>query len=139
MVAPLGRRSGREISHLLSSQLQTWHIMVVAILGNTNRSRVVTSMSPWKYRWNLTVWTRWKLHVQSLKKIGNIRKGIDYLSGFKVKINAKKKEKSRYTIISVSNKDLSKSIREFEILPYESYESKRPKHKPTISNFYLER
>ena len=25
-------------------------IMVIAILGNTERSRVVTSMSPWTYR-----------------------------------------------------------------------------------------
>ena len=32
-----------------------------------------------------------------------------------------------------------KIIKEFEKLPYESYEKKRPKHEPTDRNFYLER
>ena len=30
-------------------------------------------------------------------------------------------------------------IREFEKLPYESYEKNRPNHEPTDSNFYLAR
>ena len=41
-----------------------------------------------------------------------------------------------YAILNVSKKDLSKIIREFEKLPYESYEKKRPKHEPTDSYFY---
>ena len=32
-----------------------------------------------------------------------------------------------------------KIIKEFEILPYESYEKKRPKHEPTDKYFYLAR
>ena len=36
-------------------------------------------------------------------------------------------------------KDLSKIIREFEKLPYKSYERRRPKHDPTDSYFYLAR
>ena len=36
-------------------------------------------------------------------------------------------------------KDLSKIIREFEKLPYKSYERRRPKHEPTHSYFYLSR
>ena len=36
-------------------------------------------------------------------------------------------------------KDLSNIIKEFEILPYEGYVRKRPKHKPTDSYSYLER
>ena len=34
-------------------------------------------------------------------------------------------------------KDLSKIIREFEKLPYKSYERRWPKHDPTDSYFYL--
>ena len=41
-----------------------------------------------------------------------------------------------YSIVNVSKKDLSKNIREFEKLPYESYEKKRPKHDPTDSYIY---
>ena len=36
-------------------------------------------------------------------------------------------------------KDLSKIIREFEKLPYKSYEGSSPKHDPTDSYFYLSR
>ena len=42
-----------------------------------------------------------------------------------------------YTIGNVSNKDLSKIIRYFEKLRYESYEKKRPKTEPTESSVYL--
>ena len=36
-------------------------------------------------------------------------------------------------------KDLSKIIREFEKLPYKSYERRRPKNEPADSYFYLAR
>ena len=36
-------------------------------------------------------------------------------------------------------KDLSKIIREFEKLPYESYERRKPKHDPIYSYVYLAR
>ena len=36
-------------------------------------------------------------------------------------------------------KDLSKIIREFEKLPYKSYEMRRPKNEPIDSYFYLAR
>ena len=48
-------------------------------------------------------------------------------------------QKCRYAIGNVSKKDLSNIIREFEKLPYESYDKKRPKHDPTVSYFYLAR
>ena len=51
-------------------------------------------------------------------------KGFDYLSGYQGK-------KLRYAIGNFSKKDLSKIIREFEGLTYESYDKKRPKHEPT--------
>ena len=48
-------------------------------------------------------------------------------------------KKARYDIGNVSKKDPSKIIREFEKLPYESYEKKRPKNDPTERYFYLAR
>ena len=50
-----------------------------------------------------------------------------------------KYKKSRYAITNVSMKDISKIIRESEKLPYKGYVSKRPKHEPTDSYFYLSR
>ena len=44
---------------------------------------------------------------------------------------------ARYAIGNVSKKDLSNIIREFEKLPYESDDKKRPKHEPTDNLFYL--
>ena len=46
-------------------------------------------------------------------------------------------KKERYAIGNVIKKDPSNIIREFEKLPYESYEKKIPKHKPTESYFFL--
>ena len=57
--------------------------------------------------------------------------------GIKVKESPKKYKKTRYAIINVSMKDLSKIIREFEKLRYKSYNRRRPKHDPTDSYFYL--
>ena len=57
--------------------------------------------------------------------------------GLKAKAKPKKYKKSRFAIVNVSKKDLSKIIMEFEKLPYESYERKRPKHEPNESYFYL--
>ena len=33
-------------------------IVVITMLGNTKRSRVVISTSPWKSCWNLAVWKK---------------------------------------------------------------------------------
>ena len=59
--------------------------------------------------------------------------------GLKTKVRPHRYKKARYNIVNASKKNLSKIIREFEKLPYESYEKKRPKHKPTGSYLYLER
>ena len=47
--------------------------------------------------------------------------------------------KARYAIGNFSKKDLSNIIRDFDKLPYGSYEKKRPKYKPTESYVYLAR
>ena len=54
----------------------------------------------------------------------------------KVKTSPNKYKKARYVIGNVSKK---KIIRDFEELPYESYDKKRPKHEPTDSCFCLAR
>ena len=61
---------------------------------------------------------------------------ITYL-GIKAKERPQKCKNGRYAIRNVSKNNLSKTIRGFEKLPYESYERKRPKHEPNDSYFYL--
>ena len=53
--------------------------------------------------------------------------------GIKDKERPNKYKEARYSIKNVSMKELSKIIREFEKLPYKSYERRRPKHEPTDS------
>ena len=71
--------------------------------------------------------------LESKEKNGNIRKGVDYLSGFQGRIKVTQIKKARYDIGNVSKKNLSKIIKEFKKLPYKSYEKKMPKHEPTDS------
>ena len=59
--------------------------------------------------------------------------------GFNSKVRPHRYKKARCAIRNVSKKDLSKIIMEFENLPYEIYEKKMPKHKPTNIYFYLSR
>ena len=59
--------------------------------------------------------------------------------GLKAKTRPNKCKKSRYAVVNVSMKELSKIIREFEKLPYKNYESRKLKHEPTDSYFYLAR
>ena len=66
-------------------------------------------------------------------------KGLIISLVFKDKVRHNIYKKASYSIRNVSKKDLSKIIREFEKLPYESYDKKRPKHEPTDSYFYLAR
>ena len=57
--------------------------------------------------------------------------------GLKDKARTKKYKKDRYAIGNVRKKELSKIIREFEKLPYQTYEREMQKHEPTDSYFYL--
>ena len=67
----------------------------------------------------------------SKEKLEISGKGLIYLSGFQGQSKATQIQKARYAIVNVIKKDLSKIIKEFKKLPYESYEKKRPKHEPT--------
>ena len=58
---------------------------------------------------------------------------------FKEKVRLQKYKKARYAIGNVSEKDLSKIIREFEKFEKSPYEKKRTKHEPTDSYVYQAR
>ena len=70
---------------------------------------------------------------RSKDNLGRSGKGLITSMGLKAKARPNKNKKARYTIRNVSKKDILKIIREFEKLPYESYERKMPKHEPTGS------
>ena len=64
-------------------------------------------------------------------------KGFITSLGINAKARPNEYKKARHAIRNVSNKNLSKIIREFEKVPDESYEKNRPKHDTTDSYFYL--
>ena len=64
-------------------------------------------------------------------------KGLITSLGVKAKTSPKKYKNPGYDIVNVSMRDLSKIIREFEILPYKFYYSRSPIHEPTDSYVYL--
>ena len=75
-----------------------------------------------------------KMRITSLdSKVKFRRSGKELITslGINAKTNPKKHKKARDTIVNFSKKKLSKIIREFGKLPYESYEKKRYKHEPT--------
>ena len=71
--------------------------------------------------------------------LGKSVKGLITSLVIKAKAMPKKYKKSRYAIVNVSMKELSKIIRDFEKLPYNCYDCNRPKHEPTDSYVYLSR
>ena len=76
---------------------------------------------------------------ESKVRLGISGKGLVTSLGLKSKTRLKKYKNARYSIGNVKKKDLSKNIRGFERLSYESYERSRPKHEPSESYFYLAR
>ena len=76
---------------------------------------------------------------ESKKKKERSGKGLITSLGFNTKVRPHKYKRARYSIGNISKKDLLKIIKDFEKLPYESYEKKRPKHEPTDIYFYLAR
>ena len=57
--------------------------------------------------------------------------------GFKTKSRLQKYKKARYAIGNVSEKDLSKIIKEFEKIGILPYEKRIPKHDPTPRYLHL--
>ena len=59
--------------------------------------------------------------------------------GFNTKSRSQKYKKERYALGNVSEKDLSRIIKDFEKIEKLPYEKKIPKHEPTYSYFHLAR
>ena len=74
---------------------------------------------------------------ESNGKLGRSGKGLATALVFKTKVRSSKYKKARYAIGNVSEKDLSKIIKEFEKIGKLPYEKKRPKHEPTTSYFHI--
>ena len=66
-------------------------------------------------------------------------KGLITSLGFNSKARPQKYKRARCAIGNVSEKDISKIIKEFEKIDKLPYEKKRPKHQPTDSYFHLSR
>ena len=76
---------------------------------------------------------------ESKRKLERSGKGLITSLGFKTKAGSQKYKKAIYAIRNVSEKDISKIIRELETIEKLSYEKKRHKHEPTHSYFHLAR
>ena len=84
-------------------------------------------MSPWTSFLKFDSLDKIKItSSQSKDNLVRSGKGLITSLGLKSKVRPHKYKKARYAIVNVSKKGLSKIIREFEKLPYESYENKSP-------------
>ena len=83
-----------------------------------------------------------KMKIKSSESKDNLEisgNGLITSLGLRAKARSEKYKKARYAIGNVSEKDISRIIRDFEKLPYELYERKMPKHEATETYFYLVR
>ena len=76
---------------------------------------------------------------ESKGKLERSEKGLVTVLDFKTKARSQKYKKSRYAIGNVSEKNISKIIKEFEKIEKLPYEKKKPKHEPTDRYFHLAR
>ena len=76
---------------------------------------------------------------ESKEKLEISGKGLVTALDFNTKVRSSRYKKARYAIGNVSEKDLSKIIKEFEKIGKLPYEKMIPKHEPTPSYFHLVR
>ena len=76
---------------------------------------------------------------ESKGKLGRSGKGLVTDMAFKTKVRLQKYKKARYAIGNVSEKDLSKIIKEFEKIGKVPYVKRIPKNEPTSSYYHLVR
>ena len=83
-----------------------------------------------------------KIKITSSESKGKLEisgKGLITSLAFKTKARPQKYKKARYAIGNVSEKDISKIIKEFEKIEIPPYRKKRPKNDSTLSSFHLAR
>ena len=142
MVAPLGRRSGRKSSQVrkICFSLWTWTIVVVAKLGNTSISRVVTRSSPWMSQQSLTVWKKKKTTSSESKgKLGRSGKGLVTALAFKTKVRFAKIQKGNVCHRKCQPGGPFQDNQIVWKIVKVSYVKRIPKHEPTYSCFHLVR
>ena len=76
---------------------------------------------------------------ESKGKLERSGKGLVTSLDFKRKVRSQKYKKARYAIGNISEKELSKNIKNFDKIEKLPYYKKRPKHEPTGSYFHLAR
>ena len=76
---------------------------------------------------------------ESKGRLGRPGKGLVTALAFKTKVRSQKYKKARYAIGNVSEKDLSKIIKEFEEIGKVPYVKRIPKHEPTSSYCHIVR
>ena len=76
---------------------------------------------------------------ESKAKLGRSGKGLVTALAFKTKVRSQKYKKSRYAVGNVSEKDLSKIIKEFEKIGKVPYVKIIPKYEPTFGYYHLVR
>ena len=76
---------------------------------------------------------------ESKEKLERSGKGLVTALVFKTKVMSQKYKRAKYAIGNFSNKDLLKSIKEFEKMGKLPYEKKRLKNETTHSYFHLVR
>ena len=74
---------------------------------------------------------------ESKGKLGISGKGLVTNLAFKTKVRSPKYKKARYAIGNISEKDLSKIIKDFDKIGKLPYEKRISKHEPTPSYFHL--
>ena len=76
---------------------------------------------------------------ESKGKLGRSGKRLVNALDLKTKVGSQKYKKASYAIVNVSEKDLSKIVKEFEKIGKVTYVKRIPKHEPNSSYFHLVR
>ena len=122
-----------------TGELKLFQAVNMKICGRSNVRKHRDIKGSYKYV-TLYIWLKFdsldKMKIKSSESKDNMLrtvKGLITSLSFKDKVRPNNYKKSRYYIGNVRKKYLSNIIRDFEKLPYESYEKKSHKHKRTDS------
>ena len=103
MIAPLGRRLGGKFTPV------NMKIVIVVMLGNIERSRMMKGTSPWTYKLYFGSLNKMKITYSEPKYyLGRPGKGLIASLCLNNIKRSKKKKRSRYSITNDSLKDIFK-------------------------------
>ena len=141
MVAPFGRRSGRE-----SSQVRKIFQSVNMKICGRCKVRKHKEIKGGDKIDTLNVSEKYDIlnkmettYSESKGKLGRSGKGLVTAPDIKTRVRLQNYKKARYAIGNVSMKDLSNIIKDFEKIVKVPYVKRIPKNKPTSSYYHLVR